>query len=439
MTWTTVSRYIQSKISKSLSWRIWLAYLTAMSAIFSISATSIYYFFRADLLKDQDERLQTLAQAAVPSLQTIKTKGTKDLNKDLPWRNLFDSQQSLEWFDADGKLIAREGTNFPNFPLAKSASTNRLNEGSPLVEQHGNIRSVSIAVYTDSLNKKILQLEGYIRVNESTKEFDQRMGQLQLGLEVGGVIVLTLSSVSGMFLTLLVIQPIKQSFQNLKQFTADASHELRNPLTVIMTTVELMESHSEQFSADDVRKFKTISTATQQIRHLVEDLRFLSHTDALTDTNVLDYPKVPLDEILQDLADTFETDAQNKKLSFESYLSTDIHIKGDTRQLKRLFANLLENAIKYSRTGGVVKLFLEKHKLFAVVRVEDTGIGIPQEYIPLVFQRFWRAETARLQAKEGLGLGLAIAQAIVQRHLGKITVSSKVGVGSCFQVHLPLA
>ncbi|BAZ11364.1 two-component sensor histidine kinase [Calothrix sp. NIES-4071] len=439
MTWTTVSRYIQSKISKSLSWRIWLAYLTAMSAIFSISATSIYCFFRADLLKDQDERLQTLAQAAVPSLQTIKTKGTKDLNKDLPWRNLFDSQQSLEWFDADGKLIAREGTNFPNFPLVKSASTNRLNEGSPLVEQHGNIRSVSIAVYTDGLDKKTLKLEGYIRVNESTKEFDQRMGQLQLGLEVGGVIVLTLSSVSGMFLTLLVIQPIKQSFQNLKQFTADASHELRNPLTVIMTTVELMESHSEQFSADDVRKFKTIGTATQQIRHLVEDLRFLSHTDAIVNTSVLEYPKVPLDEILQDLADTFETDAQNKELSFESYLSKDIHIKGDTRQLKRLFANLLENAIKYSKTGGIVKLFLEKYKLFAVVRVEDTGIGIPQEYIPLVFERFWRAESARQEAKEGLGLGLAIAQAIVQRHLGKIIVSSKVGVGSCFQVHLPLA
>jgi signal transduction histidine kinase len=410
-----------------------------MSVIFGISATFVYYYFRSDLLKDQNERLQTLAQAAVPSLQTIKIKGTKELDKDLPWRNLFVNHQSLEWFDADGKLLATEGTNFPNFPLTKSASISRLNEGSPVVEQHGNIRSVSIAVYTDGLDDKTLRLEGYIRVNESTEEFDERMNQLQLGLEVGGITVLILSSISGMFLTSLVIKPVKQSFQNLKQFTADASHELRNPLTVIMTTVELMESHSEELSADDIRKLKTISGATTQIRHIVEDLRFLSHTDAIVDPVVLEYPKVPLDEILQDLADTFETDAQNKQLSFEAYLSKGIHIKGDTHQLKRLFTNLLENAIKYSRTGGIVKLFLEKQKLFAVVRVEDTGIGIPTEYIPLVFQRFWRAETARSQAKEGLGLGLAIAQAIVQRHLGKITVSSKVGVGSCFQVHLPLA
>lgn len=418
---------------------MWLAYLTAMSVIFGISATSVYYFFRAGLLNDQDERLQTLAQAAVPSLQTIKTKGTQYLDKDLPWRSLFENHQSLEWFDANGKLIATEGTNLPNFPLTKSASISRLNEGSPVVEQHGNVRSVSIAVYTDDSEQKTLRLEGYIRVNESTEEFNKRMNQLQLGLEVGGVTVLILSSISGMLLTSLSIRPVTQSYQNLKQFTADASHELRNPLTVIMTTVELMENHSEQFSADDVRKLKTISSSTTQIRHIVEDLRFLSHTDAIVDPAILEYPKVPLDEILQDLADTFETDAQNKELSFESYLSTGIHIKGDTHQLKRLFANLLENAIKYSRTGGIVRLFLEKQKLFAVVRVEDTGIGIPKEYIPLVFQRFWRAETARVQAKEGLGLGLAIAQAIAQRHLGKITVNSKVGVGSCFQVHLPLA
>ncbi len=200
-----------------------------------------------------------------------------------------------------------------------------------------------------------------------------------------------------------------------------------------------MQSHSEQLSADDVQKLTTISKASEQIRRLVEDLRFLSHTDAIVDTSQLDYPKVPLDEILLDLADTFETDAESKELNFEYHLPTGISIKGDIYQLKRLFTNLLDNAIKYSQTGGIIKLFLEKQKNFAVVRVEDTGIGIPQEYIPLIFQRFWRAETARVQAKEGLGLGLAITQAIVQRHLGKIIVNSKVGAGSSFHVYLPLA
>jgi two-component system, OmpR family, manganese sensing sensor histidine kinase len=439
MVLATVSRYIKQKVSKSLSWRIWLVYLTAMSVIFGISGTAMYSFFRAGLIRDQNERLQTLAQAAVPSLQAIQTKGTKTLDKDLPWRSLFEKDQSLEWFDADGKLLDREGNNFPKFPLATNGYVSRLNEGSPLIQQKGDVRAVSIAVYSDSLDKKTLQLVGYIRVSESTNLLASRLNQLQIGLEIGGVTVLLLSGISGVFLTSMVIKPIKASFLNLKQFTADASHELRNPLTVIMTTIQLMESHSGQLSTDDVQKLTTISTASEQIRRIVEDLRFLSHTDEIVDPSQIDYPKVPLDEILQDIVEIFEPDAESKKLNLESYLSSGISIKGDTHQLKRLFTNLLDNAIKYSRTGGIVKLFLEKQKNFAVVRVEDTGIGIPQEYMHLIFQRFWRAETARVQAKEGLGLGLAITQAIVERHLGKITVNSKVGVGSCFHVYLPLA
>jgi two-component system, OmpR family, manganese sensing sensor histidine kinase len=439
MAWPTVSRYIQKKISKSLSWRIWLVYLTAMSVIFSISGIAMYTFFRVGLVRDQNERLQTLAQAAVPSLYTIQTKGIKILDKDLPWRSLFDKDQSLEWFNANGQLLAKEGNNFPDFPLSRNTYVTRLNEGSPLIEEKGDIRAVSIAVYSDTLDKQTLQLVGYIRVSESNDLLASRLNQLQSGLEIGGVTVLILSGISGVFLTSMVVKPIKESFQNLKQFTADASHELRNPLTVIMTTVQLMESHSEQLSRDDVQKLTTIGRASEQIRQLVEDLRFLSHTDAIVDHSQIDYPKVPLDEILQDLVDTFEINAEIKELNFESHLSEGISIKGDIYQLKRLFTNLLDNAIKYSRNGGIIKLFLEKQKNFAVVRVEDTGIGIPPEYIPLIFQRFWRAETARVQAKEGLGLGLAITQAIVQRHLGKIIVNSKVGVGSSFHVYLPLA
>ncbi len=439
MTWANLSRDIKTKVSNSLGWRLWLAYLTTMSIIFGIAATVAYSFFKIGLNQDQNVRLQTLAQAAVPSLETIKTKGVKTLNKDLPWRNLFEQDQSLEWFDPDGQLLAKEGKSFPNIPLSKTASITSLNEGSPQVEQKGDIRSVSIAVYTDNSNRKTLELVGYIRASESIKELASRLNQLQLGLEIGGLTVLILSGVSAVYLTSLAIQPTKKSFQHLKQFTADASHELCGPMTAILTATQLMQGHSEQLSGDDVKKLATISSATEQIRHIIKDLHFLSQTDIAIDSSIIEYSKVPLDEILQDLVDTFELQVQNQELSFESHLSTDVSIKGDIHQLKRLFSNLLENAIKYTNAGGMVKLILEKQKQFAVVRVEDTGIGISEEYQPLIFQRFWRADNVRVQRKDGLGLGLAICQAIVQRHLGKIKVYSKVGVGSCFQVYLPLA
>jgi two-component system, OmpR family, manganese sensing sensor histidine kinase len=440
MTWTTIPKYIKTKKgSISLDWRLWLAYLTTMSIIFGIAATVAYTFFKIGLNQDQSAGLQTLAQAAVPNLKTIKTKGVKYLDKDLPWRNLFEQDQSLEWFDPNGQILAREGKNFPNIPLTKIASIQRLNEGSPQVEQTGDIRSVSITVYSDTSDRNTLQLVGYIRASESTQELASRLNQLQLGLQIGGVIVLILSGLSAVYLTSLATQPTKKSFQHLKQFTADASHELRNPLTVIQTATQLMQNNSENLSNDDAKKLATIGSASEQIRHIIEDLRFLSQTDLVVKSSIIEYSKVPLDEILQDLVDTFELQVQNRKLSFEYHLSQNVSVKGDIHQLKRLFSNLLENAMKYTNAGGVVKLVLEKQKQFAIVRVEDTGIGISEEYQPLVFQRFWRADNVHAQEKDGLGLGLAICQAIVQKHLGKIKVYSKVGVGSCFQVYLPLA
>ena len=99
---------------------------------------------------------------------------------------------------------------------------------------------------------------------------------------------------------------------------------------------------------------------------------------------------------------------------------------------------MLDNAIKYTEAGGKVVLSLTKKRLCAVVLVEDTGVGIATEHLPFIFRRFWRADKARFRRTEGFGLGLAIASAIAQQHKGKITVSSKLGVGSCFEVYLPL-
>ena len=438
MAWANVLKTMENKVSNSLSWRLWIAYIVAMSAIFGISAVAVYSVFHRSLQKDRNEHLQTLAQAAVPSLDRIKTKGNESLQRDLPWRSLFEKGQSLEWFDADGKLLAREGGDFPDIPLVKNSVPVRIHEGSPLIQKDGKLTSVSIAVYADSEDQKTLNLEGYIRASESNKALASRLDQLQLGLKIGGMTALILISIASGVLTIVVVRPIKKSYQHLRQFTADVSHEISNPLTAVITTVQLMESHSEELPADFVKKISTISSASEQIKHLMEDLRFLSQTDSQTRPSALEYPTIPLDEILEDIADNFETQAYNKELGFEFHLSPDVSIKGDSHQLKRLFSNLLENAIKYTTSGGIVKVFLEKHKKFAVVRVEDSGVGIPQEYIPYIFQRFWRAENARSYDKNGLGLGLSIVQAIVKGHKGKIEVDSKVGIGSRFNVYLPL-
>ncbi|HBL13705.1 MAG TPA: two-component sensor histidine kinase, partial [Cyanobacteria bacterium UBA11162] len=224
----------------------------------------------------------------------------------------------------------------------------------------------------------------------------------------------------------------------LKQFTADASHELRSPLTAIKASVEVMRNHPERIHPKDAKKLAAIASATAQMSHLAEDLLFLARTDATVLTSMGEQIPIPLNKVLQDLLELLEPFAQDKEINLESELLMSISVMGNEIQLTRLFANLLENAIQYTLPGGTVRVILAKQNRFAIVSVKDTGIGIEREHLPLVFDRFWRADKARSRREGGTGLGLAIAQAIAQRHGGKITVTSKVGVGSCFQVRLPM-
>jgi signal transduction histidine kinase len=419
--------------------RFLLAYLIAMTAIFGICSTTVYIFFARSLHKQIDERLLTLAQAAAPSLDIIKTKGRPGLDKDRPWRNLFThQQQSIEWFDADGEVLATEGTNFPNFPLTTNLLMEDLSEGSPLFQKQGQTRSITIAVYVDDLDERNLFLQGYIRASQSTQDVETTLNQLKLGLLLGGLTALILISLSGIYLARTALEPIKQSFQQLKQFTADASHELRNPLTRIGIASEVMLNNAEQFQPSDFRKLEMINAAAKQMQRLVEDLFFLARTDAGAIAPELERAPIRLEELLETLVVHFDSIASAKNIELEAHLEAGLSVRGDATQLNRLFSNLLDNAIKYTNPGGSVTLSSLQSGGWAVVTVQDTGIGIPSEYLPFVFQRFWRSKQTRTQQEQGLGLGLAISKTIVEQHQGKISVSSQVGVGTRFQVHLPL-
>lgn len=443
MGWVTASNNIPSQVFQSLrwclplSWRLWLVYLTAMSALFGVSLTVVYFSFTRSLNELLDQELLTLAQAAAPSLETVKAEGLQDFHKNLPWHSLFEREQGLEWFNAEGKLLAREGTTFPNFSLAKYISPLHLKRGSPLLQQQGEIRTLTISVFSENSQPKTLRLEGYIRASESTQETEAALRKFQLGLGLGGIMALILSSITSIWLSRMALEPIQQSFQQLKQFTADASHELRTPLTAIYTANEVMRSHPERIHPLDAKKLVAIASATDQLTRLANNLLFLARTDSETVPLDRQWISVPLDELLQNLVEFFEPQAQAKGISITSHLLEGIAVKGNPEQLARLFSNLLENALKYTLPTGSVVLRLAKHKEFVIITLKDTGIGIASEHLPFIFQRFWRADKARSQQVEGSGLGLAIAQMIAYQHGGKITVTSQIGTGSCFQVYLP--
>ncbi len=420
---------------QNLRWRLLLSYLMVMAAILSAFGIGVYVFFSRNLYQQLDKKLLTLAQAAAPSFTSVESAGNQYLEQvdEVPWRDIFNrDKQSLEWFNAKGQLLASRGAL--ELPAAPSTGEQTLQ----LAKKEGQIRTFTISVFKDGSTPGQPSLEGYIRASQSTEDVESVQSQLLWGLGMGGAIALGLVGVGGLWLTQKALEPIELSFKQLKQFTADASHELRGPLTAIKASVEVMRNHPERIHPKDAKKLAAIASATAQMNHLATDLLFLARTDGDREISKRDWTRLCLNHVLKDLVELLEPFAQEKKITFTSQLFAKVFVFGDEAQLTRLFSNLLENALQYTPAGGRVFLCLAKQNRSALVTVQDTGIGIARENQLHVFDRFWRADKARSRRAGGTGLGLSIAQAIAQRHGGKISLTSQVGKGSCFQVRLPV-
>ncbi|HAJ63790.1 MAG TPA: two-component sensor histidine kinase [Cyanobacteria bacterium UBA8543] len=419
---------------QGLRWRLLLSQLIVMTTILSVFGAGVYVFLSRNLYRQLDKKLLTLAQSAAPYLVQVRAKGSQTLERvdEVPWRDIFNrDKQSLEWFNAEGKLIASRGVL--ELPVPPKVGSNTLQR----TQKPTQVRTFTISVFKDGSNRNHPSLEGYIRASQSTQDVETIQHQLLWGLGMGGMMTLGLVAVGGLWLTQNALEPIEQSFEQLKQFTADASHELRGPLSVIQNSVEVMRNHPERIHPKDAKKLASIASATTQMSHLTQDLLFLARTDAGVSILAREWKLIYLDKVLHNLMELFELLAQSKKIDLKYESMATVSVMGDEAQLTRLISNLLENALQYTPSEGQVILSLTKQGRFAIVSVKDTGIGIERENLPFIFNRFWRADKARSRREGGTGLGLAIAQAIAKRHGGKITVSSQVDVGSCFQVRLP--
>lgn len=433
MAWVTDLKKFRRSNFFSLRLHLLLSYLTVMAAILGVFAVGAYIFFTRSFYRQLDEKLQILAQAAAPSLEEVETQGSEYLDRvdEVPWRDIFNrDRQSLEWFNAQGERMARKGQLDLVLPPQPGPQTIGASGWA-------SVRSFTISVYTDSIYNGKPDLVGYIRASQSGEDLQTLKIQLLWGLGMGGLMALGSIGIGGVWLTQKALAPIEQSFQQLQQFTADASHELRGPLTAIKTSIDVIRSHPERIHPKDTRKLAAISSASEQMKHLVEDLLFLARTDTQVPVAPREWGAVALNPLLRSILELLEPSAQAKDITLLWELPFVLFVSGDKAQLMRLFSNLVDNALKYTPEGGKVVLSLEKQGRFAVASVKDTGIGISERHLPLVFDRFWRADKARSRREKGTGLGLAIAQAIATRHGGKITVTSKVGEGSCFQVRLP--
>jgi len=169
---------------------------------------------------------------------------------------------------------------------------------------------------------------------------------------------------------------------------------------------------------------------------IVDQLLVLARLDAANEQ--LSFEEINLAELLHSLITDINVLCQDKGLLPELNANENVRVKGDKGKLRRLFLNILDNAIRYTPRGGVISISLSREGQNALVTIRDTGIGISPEHIPHIFDRFYRVDKARSRSEGGSGLGLAICKYIVEAHSGEISVESQAGKGSTFSIRLPL-
>ncbi|MFN2566599.1 MAG: sensor histidine kinase [Gemmatimonadaceae bacterium] len=235
-----------------------------------------------------------------------------------------------------------------------------------------------------------------------------------------------------------MIGRLEHSFAALRRFTADASHELKTPLTVLRADVERAMNPSTR----STERMVALEEALQEIARMADLVDSLL-TLARADEGRFDLVREPirLEPVVREVYETATILGEDAGLAVGLPVLEDATVLGDARRLRQLFLNLITNGIKYTPRGGRVEISLSRrpHSGEVAFAVRDTGIGIAAADLPYIFDRFWRADRARSRSSErsGFGLGLAIAQWIAQAHSGSLTVQSRLGRGSVFTVTLP--
>ncbi len=232
-----------------------------------------------------------------------------------------------------------------------------------------------------------------------------------------------------------MLDRIETSFLRITQFTADASHELRTPISLMRTEAELALRRSRG-EAEYKESLRHILLEAERTTALIEQLLSLARADS--GREALDLKPVDLRQTLESVVDGWQQIATMRNLQFSAKVDADIFVLGDETLLRRLADILLDNAFKYTPSPGTVRLLLEAKGESAVISVEDSGVGIAEEDRSKIFERFYRVDKARGRSLGGAGLGLAIAQWIVTQHRGSIGVESHPGQGSTFSAELPM-
>jgi len=456
----------------SIKFRFTIVYLLVLAVLLTALSAGVYFYLSRSLYQNLDHSLELRSTqlCSLPTiLETIRQGEFQEELGEIVILCFYADNQSVQW--------SPPGISIPlsHEFISQAIAGTGLFTAIQTAEGEG-LRLLAVPVNLGPPGPTPSLPPSLLIIARSTKQIDQALAGLVRTLLIAVPLALALAAGGGIFLARRALKPVdeiartaqeieesdlsrrinvntkdelgrlaatlnemigrlEKAFQRQKQFTSDASHELRAPLAVIEAESTLA-LQKERPSSDYQRSLENISQETRRMSSLIDQLLTLARADAGKEQ--WNFAEIDLGKLISNLSTDAEILCQEKGLNFQLGQTHDLVVKGDEARLRELFMNVLDNAIRYTPALGTVSLSLRRDGQMAVVAITDTGVGIPAEDIPFIFERFYRVDKSRSRAEGGSGLGLAICRHIVEAHGGKIEVESQVGVGSTFSVWLPL-
>ncbi len=414
----------------------------SMGSILILFAGTTYYLRIEDKLESTDRLLHKKTRIMAASVQYELFEGKPQVNlSNVPLLGsgtlpLGTELVYVRWYNSRAQLNRFFGPP-PSEPLVISPGFRTVKVSTPLSENNTEnsteqiwLRQVTLPVQEGN------ELIGYLQVATSLSDIRADLRQFQLALTLTVSATLVLIGFTGWHLGGIAMRPIQQAYHQLQRFTADASHELRSPLSANLTNAQvalMLAAECPQIQP----LLENIVGSTQSMNVLVNNLLMLARYQGHLAPELL--KPINLNQLLSKLAASYATQFDAQKIKFIVHVPEQlIEVWADLDLLKQAVDNLLSNAYKYTAAGETVWLRLEAHANWATVQVIDTGMGISKEDLSHVFDRFYRADTERARDSNGFGLGLPLVERVVEAHGGKVWATSVEHKGSTFQIELPI-
>lgn len=354
-----------------------------------------------------------------------------------------------------GGMVLGRGEESPAIPVAvyrlsqDGSLTAAFPEQSIISVDESTIESAAQTIAQAADGTDVLSDYGLVYMKRSMKDgtyvtfadssLVERWESLAASLALAGAGALTVLFAINVFFARWALRPVEEAWKKQRQFVADASHELKTPLTVILANSSILEKHPETPLRENMQWLESTREEAVRMQELVSDMLSLAQAES---TETYEFARTNLSSIVSKEALQFESVAFERNVTIEDDIAEGMHVQGSTRALEKLVGTLIDNACKYAAEASSVTVRLSRQGKKAVLSVRNLGNPIPQESIEHVFDRFYRADKARTHDdSRSFGLGLAIAREITESesHGGSIEVKSSAEDGTVFTVVLPLS